>query len=192
MSDWEEESESSDRQSLETYIPPRGRGWGNENARSNQSDKSDTRRPGFGRGRSKRFDDSINGGFSPVETNGFSAETNFRRFGSGGRGFMERDTGESRFSQSDRRDNTWRRRGREHGYESNRRWNDQGNRERFGRSRVSQESVTEIMVPSTDVRFIIGGFPKKITHTKRIMCTIGGLGRYIGRLSVDYRSTINR
>ena len=26
----------------------------------------------------------------------------------------------------------------------------------------------------------------------RIMCTTGGLGRYIGRLSVDYRSTIGR
>lgn len=160
MSDWEEEGEDLTSVSNNAYIPPRGRGFDKTGGDENFSD---ARRPGFGRGRANRFGNSTESGndySSPGRSNGYSKEMNSGGFGRGDSGFGRRSH-DSKFSRGDNRsDNSWRGDRDENSDGSH--WRDRGSRDNsrgFGRSRGGQgrdRNSTEMMVPSDDVRFIIG------------------------------------
>lgn len=161
MSDWEEEGDDPISVSNNAYIPPRGRGWYNS---FGDETVPDTRRPGFGRGRANRFGNSMENGnaySSPGKNNDYSREMNSGGFGRGDNGFGRRSH-DSNFSRGDRTqsDNSWR--GDRDENNDGGRWRDRGSRDNsrgFGRSRGGQgrdRNSTEMMVPSDDVRYIIG------------------------------------
>lgn len=148
MSDWEEEPDDSRSTSQNAYFPPSGRGWYNSFDRNEAENLSDGRRPGFGRGRANRFGnptENRNECSSPGKRNSYSEDGNTGGFGRGESGF-----GRKQFSRG----------GDVNADGVN--WRDRGNRDNprgFGRNRGGQgreRNSTEIMVPSDDVRYIIG------------------------------------
>ncbi|XP_073258696.1 probable ATP-dependent RNA helicase DDX43 [Porites lutea] len=167
MSDWEEASEDYTSTSENSYIPPRGRGWYEKP--SNDGNFSE-RRPGFGRGRANRFGnaaDSRNDTYNTAQRNGFQADSSFRGYGRGGGGFGRVNRDDSNFSRGgENRSDNFGRGGGENGFSGS--WRDRGNRESsggFGRSRGGQgreRNSTEMMVPSDEIRFIIGKGGQKI------------------------------
>lgn len=161
MTDWEEESEDYTSPSENSYIPPRGRGWYEKP--SNDGNFSE-RRPGFGRGRANRFGnatDSRNDTYNTVQRNGFQVDSSSRGYGRGGGGFGRVNRDDSNYSRGgENRSDNFGRGGGENGFSGS--WRDRGNRESsggFGRSRGGQgreRNSTEMMVPSDEIRFIIG------------------------------------
>ena len=159
MSDWEEEDDVPTRTSQNAFIPPREGGWFDKTGDEEFSDIS-SRRPGFGRGRANRFGRNDNS--SPGNRNSFNKDVNYRGFGRTEGGFG-RDNTFSRDSKFTRGDNSRSWRGGETD-ESNDAgsWRDRGSRDNsrgFGRARGGQgreRNSTEMMVPSDDVRYIIG------------------------------------
>ena len=160
MSDWEEEDEVSTIASQNAHIPSRGRGWYDKTGDEDFSD-SGKRRPGFGRGRANRF--GKNDSYSSESRNGFYKDVNSRGFGRGDGGFG-RENRDSKFTRGDNRGDNL---GRDKltntdDYNDGRNWRDRGARDGprgFGRAREGQgreRKSTEIMVPSDDVRYIIG------------------------------------
>lgn len=163
MSDWEDDGDDSTSVSQNAYIPPHGtgRGWYDK---TEDETSSDARRPGFGRGRANRFGNSTQSGneySSPGRSNGYSKEVNSGGFGRGESGFGRRND-DSKFSRGEpRNDSSWR--GDRDENNDGGHWRDRGTRDNsrggFGRSRGGQgreRNSTEMMVPSEDVRFIIG------------------------------------
>ena len=146
MSDWEEDDEISTSSSQNACIPPGGGGWFGKTGDENFSD-SPSRRPGFGRGRGNRFGGNDNS--SPANRNIFNKDVNSRGFG--------RD---SKFTRGDN-SRSWRGSETEESNDAGN-WRDRRSRDnssRFGRARGGQgreRNSTEMMVPSDDVRYIIG------------------------------------
>lgn len=161
MTDWEEASEDYNSTSENSYIPPRGRGWYEKP--SNDGNFSE-RRPGFGRGRANRFGnatDSRNDTYNTPQRNGFQVDSSSRGYGRGGGGFGRVNRDDSNYSRGgENRSDKFGRGGDENGFSGS--WRDRGNRESsggFGRSRGGQgreRNSTEMMVPSDEIRFIIG------------------------------------
>lgn len=152
MSDWEEEEEG--RSHSETaYVAPRGRGRFDKTGDDDNFCDASNRKPGFGRGRNSRFGRSNN--YSSDNRNGFKEDGNSRGFGRGLSGFG-RQTRDVIHGY-----NAWR---GDEADESNdcSNWRDRGFRDNsrgFGRSRASEgreRSSTVMMVPSDDIRYIIG------------------------------------
>ncbi|XP_068681098.1 probable ATP-dependent RNA helicase DDX43 isoform X1 [Montipora foliosa] len=149
MSDWEEEDESTGN-SQTSYVPPRGRGWYDKAGDGDSFSDTSSRRPGFGRGRGDRF--GRNDNYSPDDRNGFYRNGNSR--GGRGVGGFQRQ----KFTRGGETE--------ESGGHSN--WRDRGNREisrGFGRTRAGQgreRQSTVMMVPSDDIRYIIGKGGQKI------------------------------
>ena len=159
MSDWEEDADESTSVSKNAYIPPGGRGWYNSFDKTANENFSDARRPGFGRGRANRFGNSTESRdeySNPGSSNGYSREVSSGRYGRGDGGFGRRSQ-DSKFSRGD---NSWR--GDRDENNDGSQWRDRGARENsrgFGRLRGGQgreRNSTKMMVPSDDVRFIIG------------------------------------
>ena len=162
MSDWEEASEDYTSPSENSYIPPQGRGWYGKP--SNDGNFSE-RRPGFGRGRANRFGnatDNRNDTYNTAQRNEFQVDSSSRGYGRGGGGFGRVNRDDSNYSRGagENRSDNFGRGGGENGFSGS--WRDRGNRESsggFGRSRGGQgreKNSTEMMVPSDEIRFIIG------------------------------------
>lgn len=152
MSDWEEEDES--RSHSETvYVAPRGRGWFDKAGDDDNFCDTSNRISGFGRGQSSRLGRSNN--YSSDNRNGLNKDGNSRAFGRGLGGFRRqtRDVIQG--------DNTWRGDEADESNDCNN-WRDRGfrgNSRGFGRSRTSQgrdRNSIVMMVPSDDIRYIIG------------------------------------
>lgn len=165
MSDWEEEGEVCSHISPNA---PRGRGWYDRTDDEGFND----RRPGFGRGRANRFGNTTDETYSPGQRDGFQKDGNSRGFGrrDGGFGRVNRD---SNFSRGENRSDNFRRGGgTDDEYNDGGNWRGRGNRDNsrgFGRSRGGQGRVrnsTEMMVPSEEVRFIIGKGGQKIREIR--------------------------
>lgn len=163
MSDWEEEEDVNISTSQNAYIPPGGRGWFNKTGDDDFSDSPTRKLIGFGRGRANRF--ASNDNYSPGSRNGFNKDANSRGFGRREGGFG-RDHRDSKFTRGDNS-----RRGDESEEYSDRdSWRDKGSRDSggsrgFGRARGGQgreRNSTEIMVPTDDIRYIIGKGGQKI------------------------------
>lgn len=158
MSDWEEEDEG--RSHSETaYVAPRGRGRFDKAGDDDNFCDTSNRKSGFGRGQSIRLSRSNN--YNSDNRNGLNKDGNSRAFGRGLGGFRRqtRDVIQG--------DNTWR--GDEADESSDcSNWRDRGfrgNSREFGRSRASQgrdRNCTVMMVPSADIRYIIGKGGQKI------------------------------
>lgn len=156
MSDWEEEDEVSTSTSQNAYIPPGGGGWFDKTGDENFSD-SPRRRPGFGRGRGNRFGGNDNS--SPANRNTFHKDGNSRGFGRTEGGFG-RENRDSKFTRGEN-SRSWRGGETEESNDAGN-WRDRRSRDNssgFGRARGGQgreRNSTEMMVPSDDVRYIIG------------------------------------
>ncbi|KAK2574489.1 putative ATP-dependent RNA helicase DDX43 [Acropora cervicornis] len=158
MSDWEEEDEG--RSHSETaYVAPRGRGRFDKAGDDDNFCDTSNRKSGFGRGQNSRLGRGNN--YNLDNRNGLNKDGNSRAFGRGLGGFRRqtRDVIQG--------DNTWR--GDEADESSDcSNWRDRGfrgNSRGFGRSRASQgrdRNCTVMMVPSDDIRYIIGKGGQKI------------------------------
>ncbi|PFX20883.1 probable ATP-dependent RNA helicase DDX43 [Stylophora pistillata] len=144
MSDWEEDADDSRSTSQNVYIPPNRRGWYNSFDKNVQENLSDGRRPGFGRGRANRFGNAREEYSSAGKRNGYSEGGRSGGFSRGESGFGRKQIARGgRSWRGSSEDDSWKNRDHSRGYE----------RER---------NSTEIMVPSDDVRYIIGKGGQKI------------------------------
>ena len=141
MSDWEEDADDSRSTPQNVYNPPSGRGWHNSYVENVEENFSDGRRPGFGRGRANRFGNAREEYSSLGKRNDYSERGSFRGFSGGESGF-----GGKQFARGGR---SWR------GSREDDGWQDRRNRD-YSRGNERERNSTEIMVPSDDVRYIIG------------------------------------